>query len=70
MNKTMTVSWSVNGDNISVDDFWMERELTLENNSDGREAEEGNEMPSQTVEDGREGRDDAQEVPGKKRKLN
>ena len=70
MNKTMVVSWSLDDRHISVDDFWIDRELALENNSDGREAEEGNEMPSQTVEDGREGRDDAQEVPGKKRKLN
>ena len=33
-------------------------------------AEEGEEMAAQTVEDGKKDRDDVQEVPVKKRKLN
>ena len=78
LNKTMVVTWTAryNVGRISVDDFWMDREVavangSVENNSDDKEAEEGDEMPvAQAVEDGEEDRDDVQEVPVKKRKLN
>ena len=74
MNKTTVVSWMSGDRHISVDDFWMERELAVNNvsveNNDGEEAEEVCEMPAQTVEGGREDRDDTQEPGGKKRKLN
>ena len=46
VNKTMTVSWSVNHRTVYVDDFWLEKDI------DATEAEQGKEMPSQTVEDG------------------
>ena len=46
MNKTMTVSWSTNHRTVYVDDFWLEKDI------DATEAEQGKEMPSQTVEDG------------------
>ena len=46
INKTMTVSWSVNHRTIIVDDFWLEKDI------DATEVEEGKEMTSQTVDDG------------------
>ena len=74
MNKTKVVSWMTGDRHISVDDFWMERELAVgigsAENNDGKDAEEGNEMPAQNVEGGQEDRDDDQVVPKKKRKLN
>ena len=46
MNKTMTLSWSVNHRTIIVDDFWLEKDI------DATKVEEGKEMTSQTVDDG------------------